>query len=506
MKWLLKNSLVSLVYQILLVVFTLITRTIFLKYLGVEVLGISSTFTSIVGALSLTELGVQTTVVYKLYAPIANKDYDMINKIMAILKKIYVFVGIAIIALGICMIPFLQIFLKGIQIDSYIVLIFCMQILCSSATYFFSYKRILFYADQKEYITKSVDMIFKIACAVFQIIIIVGFRNYVLFLVAEIIKNILSNIIISRKYNQLYIRGSNQNFDKDLFVNLMGDAKKVFAARLSNYIYTSTDNLIISSLINTIIVGYVANYVSVISQLKSLITAVLNPIVPYVGNNLVKNSKEKSRNEFMIYTHIRYFIASIILVPTTLLLDLFVQIWIGKQYILDDKCLYLLIVDFYIGIIYAPCYEYNNANGLFKEERNIMLIAAFMNIILSFLFCYIVGLPGVYMGTVITQLFLWGKRGYIVFTKCLNCNSKERVNYWIKMVYNASVVVAEIYIAGKACSMICIENDLLKFIVCGIACECIVLISYLITQWHTREALLIKQFIAKQYFKKVKKL
>ncbi len=502
MRKVIKNSFASLIYQILLVVFTLINRTIFLEYLGVELLGISGTFSSIIGALSLTELGFQTAVVYKLFIPIVNNDWRMINKIMVILKRVYMFIGIAIMVLGTCMILFLGTFLKGIEVNNYIIIVFYLQVICSVATYFFSHKRILFYADQKEYITKSIDMLFKVIFAVLQIIIIIKFRNYILYLGAEIAKNILCNILIGRKYNQLYSYNVSLKFEKQLFKSLLSDVRKVFAAKLSNYIYTSTDNLIISACINTVTVGYVANYISVISQLKALISALLSPIIPFIGQNLVNCSEQKNKNEFMLYTHIRYFIASVIIVPTAILLELFVQMWIGRQYILDMHCLYLLISDFYISIVYAPCYEYSNAKGLFIEESNIMLIGAFMNVILSILLSHRLGVAGVYIGTVITQLFLWGSRGRIVFTKCLNCNIRDQVVYWIKMFYNTIIIIVEMFIARKLYITISITNDILKFIVCGIVCECVVLTIYVISQSHTKEFLILKQFINSQIYSK----
>ena len=90
----LRNSSIGLASQIIAIVFQFITRSIFVKYLGVELLGISSTFSSVLNTLSLAELGFQSAIIYSLYKPLANNDYEAINKIIGVLKIIYRCVGI----------------------------------------------------------------------------------------------------------------------------------------------------------------------------------------------------------------------------------------------------------------------------------------------------------------------------------------------------------------------------------------------------------------------------
>ena len=76
-----KNSTMGLISQIVTLIFQFWTRSIFVKYLGVELLGISSTFSSILNTLSLAELGFQSAVVYSLYKPLANDNKEKVNEI-----------------------------------------------------------------------------------------------------------------------------------------------------------------------------------------------------------------------------------------------------------------------------------------------------------------------------------------------------------------------------------------------------------------------------------------
>ena len=71
-----KNSMTGLMSQIIVLILQFWTRSIFVQHLGVEMLGISSTLSSILNTLSLTELGFQSAVIYSLYRPLAEKNYN----------------------------------------------------------------------------------------------------------------------------------------------------------------------------------------------------------------------------------------------------------------------------------------------------------------------------------------------------------------------------------------------------------------------------------------------
>ena len=65
-KIIVKNGFAGLINQLISEIVQFIVRIFTLQYIGIEVMGISTTFTSILQTLSLAELGFQTAVVYYL--------------------------------------------------------------------------------------------------------------------------------------------------------------------------------------------------------------------------------------------------------------------------------------------------------------------------------------------------------------------------------------------------------------------------------------------------------
>lgn len=72
----LMNSSISTIVYLIKLVLSFAVRSYFIKYLGVEYLGLNGLFTNILSFLSLAELGIGTSIVYELYKPLAfdNKE------------------------------------------------------------------------------------------------------------------------------------------------------------------------------------------------------------------------------------------------------------------------------------------------------------------------------------------------------------------------------------------------------------------------------------------------
>ena len=80
--------------QFIQVVMQFVVRTVFINTLGKEYLGISGLFSNILSMLALTELGVGSAILYKLYSPIATNDYNRITVLMKFYKSAYRVIGL----------------------------------------------------------------------------------------------------------------------------------------------------------------------------------------------------------------------------------------------------------------------------------------------------------------------------------------------------------------------------------------------------------------------------
>lgn len=96
-------------FQIVSFIMGFVSRTIFIRILSAEYLGINSLFTNILTILSFAELGIGHAIIFNLYKPIKENDEKKINALLNFYKRVYFLIGLVIIVVGIILTPFLQI-------------------------------------------------------------------------------------------------------------------------------------------------------------------------------------------------------------------------------------------------------------------------------------------------------------------------------------------------------------------------------------------------------------
>lgn len=108
-----RNIVWGIVEKIITILMPFICRTVFIKVLGAEYLGLNSLFSSILQVLSISELGIGTAIVFSMYKPIAEDDEETLCALLNVYKKIYQVIGTVILAVGLSIIPILPKLISG---------------------------------------------------------------------------------------------------------------------------------------------------------------------------------------------------------------------------------------------------------------------------------------------------------------------------------------------------------------------------------------------------------
>lgn len=480
-KLVIKNSFTGLLSQIISMVFLFITRNLFIKYIGIELLGLNGTFTSILQTLSLAELGFQTAIVHSMYKPLAENDTKKLNDIVNAFKYIYRTIGFIFIIGTLIVCPFLNRIITGIEVTKTIYVYFFIQALSSAASYFLAYKRSLLFADQKDYISKIIDMVVNIVTCFLQLVAIVVYSSYLIYIIAKVFQVVVSNALVHVACNRIYPYLKEDKINRELLKSLWGDVKSIFVGKIASYVYSSTDNLVISTLISTSLVGVLTNYTAIIINLKTLLNCLVAPIAPIVGRSIAEKKPEDQQYKLLsVYSHFRYLLALVIIVPIIVLINTFISLWVGSKYTFGNEIVILISAEFYIHLVHSALCDYINGEGLFKQEKYISIVAAIANLSSSIILAMIIGLEGVLVGTVISQSIFWIGRSIIVVKHCFSNVPNALLKYWFEQIKYFVLFLFVTMICKVFFLSITIKNMLAKFVIGGIACETIVVAIYLL--------------------------
>lgn len=446
-KIVIKNSMIGMLSQMCSMIIGFISQRLFLRYLGLEVVGINGVIGDTLGFLAFAELGVGTAITYRLYKPLAQDDKQELSLLMQLYQKLYQIIGIVVFTLGMVLMLFLPVFINDASSDmNFIRTAYMIQLFATASTYFFAYKRSLIYADQKQFVCKIVDILCNIVFSVLRIIVLICFRNYHVYLFVQFIQSLTANIILSFYCDKYY--GYVKQRTKQKYQDMKGmfkDTKDVLLGRVAGYVYSSTDNLVISTFSGIVLTGGFSNYKYVTNAVKNLITGMTDSITATIGNNIQVKNTEESYRMFRRYSFIRYVVANIACSGLCICADAFIGFAFGEQYIMDSAILYLIVIDIFIGIVYGPLGEYVTALGYFHYEKYINMAGAAINLSLSIILVQFIGVHGVLIGTCVSQLFFWVAKSILLCWKYF-CSWKKLREMWVSYIGYVLLTTGQVWL------------------------------------------------------------
>lgn len=400
-----RNAIASVFCQIITVLVQFLVRTFFIHYLSKELLGLNGVFSNILSVLSLTELGLGTAIVCSMYSAMAKNDENEIRLYFRSYKKIYSIVGIIVAILGVSFLPFLSFLIADSSNIYYLHYYYLLYLFDVVVSYFFAHYRSLFSADQKEYVNNIVRTMFLILQTIFQIICLVLFKNFFLFLSIKIICNFLSGLVIAmivkKKYPYITIKDTSRlsNDDKN---RLKNDSIGVLSTRIELTVLNSTDNMIISSILGSVVAGIYSNYTLIIGSISTAIGLIFSATQASIGNYCVTKEKKDIETLFNRIHYIYYFIYGFCTSCLISLLNPFINLWIGKEYELSISIIFVVCTNFYVSLSRQANLSFITVNHLLRKLNIKNIVEAMINICISIILINFIGLIGVFLGTLIS--------------------------------------------------------------------------------------------------------
>ena len=402
-----RNVSVGFAAQILLVTVGFVSRKIFITTLGNEMLGVNGLFTSIISMLSLTELGIGTAIICNLYKPLADKDEPKITALVQFFRKTYSVIGFVVLGLGIAVTPFLNVLLKENMDTVFLSVVFLLFLVDTVMSYFFAHKRSLIFADQRNYIVTVVSTLTNVLTSVLQIVILLMTQNYVLYLSIKIVIRLFENVMIARIADKRYpfIKDARKlSLEKQTKDNIVSNTKALSLHYIGNYLINGTDNIIISKFLGVIIVGFYSNYFLILTTLKTFLNQFATGIVASFGNLIVQESNEKSYDVFKKAYFVGYVIYNFAAISLLCLFNPFISLWINPESLLAFPVVAILSLNFFITGITEVLGSVRTSAGIFRPDRYLHLLLAVLNLIVSIGLIQVIGIIGVFLGTLLCLL------------------------------------------------------------------------------------------------------
>ena len=446
------NARVNLIFYFLTLVLSFFSRKIFLDCLGADFVGLTGTLQNLLGFLNLAELGIGSAIGYLLYKPLFDHDETKINEIISVMGYLYRWIGFLIIAAGCILACFLPWIFPNDETGFHLPLIYFayFSFLGSSLIgYFINYRQNLLGADQKNYVVTAYFQTANIVKVIVQLILAYYTGNYYLWVIVEFVFSVIYSIILNWKINQTYpwlkadIKLGHRVFKK--YPEVIVKTKQLFVHKIAGFVQNQTTPFLIYSFVSLQIVAFYGNYTIITDKVSQLISNFLGSTDAGVGNLIAEGNKSKIKSVFWELIAIRYYVAGVVVFLIYMLMNPFITLWLGKQYVLGNTVLILLLVRFFISQTRGATDQFLFGYGLFQDTWA-PIAEASIYIVVAIIGGYFWGLPGILLGGCVSLLIIiCGWKPYFLFKCGLKLPQRE---YWLNIIkYILIVLVAIISMA-----------------------------------------------------------
>lgn len=400
-----KNVFTNFLNNFLTYLLRFVSRMVFVRILSEVYLGVNGLLSNILGLLALTELGIGSAIGYSLYSPLAKGDTKKVSSLMNFYKKTYQVLSLVILVLGLILLPFLPNFINDTSGISNLSIIYLIYLINMVIGYLFSYKRTLITSDQKNYKIMPYIMFFSILTSILQIISLLIFKNYIVYLLVQTVCVVLENITINRfidkEYNYLKKIDKALEVSKEELTEIKKNVLALVFHKIGTYVVNSTDNLVISKFIGIIATGIYSNYVLIINIINSFFQMIINNLISGFGNLISLESEKKCYLVFKEMNMLTYMFYSVTTIGFILLFNPVISLCFGSNLTFSTPVVLLIAISNYIQGMTNTISSIQSSAGLYTKDAHIPIIQGILNLVISIILVNKIGISGVVIGTIV---------------------------------------------------------------------------------------------------------
>lgn len=405
-----KKGIVSgIINKVITLLIPFIVRTLFIKVIGIEYAGLNSLFTSLLQVLNLAELGFASAVVYSMYKPIADRDNETICALLNFYRHVYKIVGAIVLGVGILVLPFIKHFINGTPpSDINIYIVYLVFLLNTSISYLlYGYKTSLLNAYQRTDVINYISSITTLGLNLAYITVLLLVPNYYLYIIFLPVFTILNNLILSRTVDKMFPQYKCEGTITDTM--RIGIWKKIKGLAIQKVCEMSRDmfsSIFISAFLSLAFVGIYNNYFMILNAITGMMAIIINSMIGAIGNTVATTTVEENYKILQKFNCMFMWVSTVVATCFFSLLQPFMKIWMGEQYMFGNTTVILFTLYFYVLRMGDIRSIWVSAVGLFWEIRWRAVLEAVLNLVLGFTFIRIWGVNGLLIGTLISLFFV----------------------------------------------------------------------------------------------------
>ncbi len=421
----LKNMIMSLTYEIMLILFGLVVPRMIIDTYGSEVNGLTSTITHILSILNLLQAGAVGASIFQMYKPVAEKDYYQISMVLESSRRYFRKIGVIFLALVLVAAPIMSLTTES-ELAVWEQLLAFLILGANGMIYFLftAWYDILFSSHQKRFLLSLAGIIEKLLYyAVLFAVILLKLHfifMYVTVMIGACAKVLFLYGLYRREFKPLMVKVTP---DKSFKIKNRG---YLLCNQIASQSVDAMPTVMITSVAGLSSASVYAVYNLVQNMIKMVVRTVQLSVSEVFGNLVVSEKEERVRRVYGLLEFVFFLAAVVLCCCAGFLFMPFIYLYtdgnsMDVTYLYPVLAVVIVMYDVFY-CMYMPVYTLTNVYGLFKETYLPAIVSAVVAV------GFAVGLGILYWPLVmIGPLFF-----YIGMMICRTVVAKKRVS-WLRL-------------------------------------------------------------------------
>lgn len=399
-----RGAILSYLSIILSTVVQLVYTPLLIRMLGQSEYGLYSLVSSVIGYLTVLDLGFGNAIVVFTAKYRANKEYDKEKKLHGMFLVVFCVIGLIAGLLGLLLYFNVPLLFGKTMTDIELHKAKIMMLILSfnlAVTFPFSIYSSIITAYEKFTFQKVMSILNTLLKPVLMIpLLFLGYKSITMTAVITIVNIIvlLSNYFYCKK--KLGVNIKFMGFDKKLFKTIFSYSFFIFLGVIVDKVNWSVDQFVLGAVSGTIAVSLY----SVASQINTLFVNLSNAmsgvLLPKMSKMIAKKASDKEMTkEFIKVGRIQYLIIFLMASGFTLFGKKFIMAWAGKDFVTSYYIAVILILPLCVPLIQNLGISIMQAKNMHKFRSILLALIAVANIFISIPLAKVYGGIGSAIGT-----------------------------------------------------------------------------------------------------------
>ena len=383
-----RGAILSYLSIILSTVVQLVYTPLLIRMLGQSEYGLYSLVSSVIGYLTVLDLGFGNAIVVFTAKYRANKEYAKEKKLHGMFLVIFCIIGLIAGLLGLLLYFNVPLLFGKTMTDIELHKAKIMMLILSfnlAVTFPFSIYSSIITAYEKFTFQKVMSILNTLLKPVLMIpLLFLGYKSITMTVVITVVNIIvlLSNYFYCKK--KLGVNIKFMGFDKKIFKTIFNYSFFIFLGVIVDKVNCSVDQFVLGAVSGTIAVSLY----SVASQINTLFvnlsSAMSGVLLPKMSKMIAKKASDKEMtNEFIKVGRIQYLIIFLMASGFILFGKEFIMAWAGKDFVISYYIAVILILPLCVPLIQNLGISIMQAKNMHKFRSILLALIAVANIFIS---------------------------------------------------------------------------------------------------------------------------